>query len=272
MRPLSNGHGAGWRRGLPDPVNDWKLSRRLGALPRKTPESPALNHRYFPRIRDQGQIGSCTGFGLRNCLAYKLRERLGDKLEGEWGQQWDLSPLAMYWLGRREEGDEYVSQDIGAIIRLVVVAARKHGIPTEEAWPYDPAKFKRRPSAKALETGRWHQAAPGSYRCDEDGNRERTVDRILQALEAGLPVTYGFACYANLGEADATGVIPEPRGRQDGGHCVTAYWADTRARILWGPNSWGYGWGPDGYIGLPFAYFLDGLADDVWAVDLEEAA
>jgi len=277
---LSNGKSGGWRRGLPDPVNDWKLSRKLGALKRKAPVNPSLDPRFFPQVRDQRNLMSCGGHALRNCMAYLLRERLGEKLDGPWGQQWDLSPLAGYYLGRVEEGPEWAEQDAGVIIRLAVTAARKHGIPTEEAWPYDPAQFSRKPSKKALETGKWHQAHPGSYRCDEDGDRRKTIDRMLQALEAGFPLNYGFTTFENIGEADETGVLPTPKGRMSGGHNIVSYSADTRERVFIGPNSWGNAWGAKapagaryderGYVIVPFSYVLYGIADDVWAMNLEE--
>jgi hypothetical protein len=277
---LPNGRAGGWRRGLPDPVNDVNLSRRLGATKRRAPVNPSLNPTFFPRIRDQLHIGSCGGHALRNCMAYLLRERLGEKLQGKWGEQWDLSPLAAYYLGRVEEGPEWAGQDAGVIIKLAVQACRVHGIPTEESWPYDPRKFARRPSKKALETGKWHQASPASYRCDEDGDRHKTIDRMLQGLEAGMPLNFGFSVYDNIGEADVTGVLPPPRGSNTGGHNITAYAADTTARVFIGPNSWGNQIGAKappgsryderGYVITPFQYVLDGLADDIHAMELED--
>jgi hypothetical protein len=278
---LPNGKGSGWRPGFRDPVNDWKLSRRLGAPKRAAPVNPSLDPRYFPRIRDQGQLGSCGGHSVRNAMAYLLRKRLGEKLEGPWGQtKWDLSPLAAYYFGRLEEGPQWVKQDAGVIILEVVKGARKWGIPTEETWPYDQSKFARKPTKKALETGKWHQASPGTYRCDEDGDRHKTIDRMLQALAAGFPLIYGFVCYDNIQRADDTGILPPPQGSTTGGHAVNSFWADTKARIFWGPNHWGHTWGgrappgarhdERGYIGLPFSAVLDGWCDDIWAMDLEE--
>jgi hypothetical protein len=279
-RPFTNGKLGGWRPGIRDRANEQKISRRLGARRRGTPVNPALKDpRYFPKIRDQGDIGSCTGHGVRSALAYKIRQQLGEKLEGKWGEQWDLSPLAMYFLGREKEGKEFIPQDVGCIIGLVIQACVEHGIPTEEAWPYVEKKYKTRPTKKALDTGRWHQACPGSYRCDEDGDPHHTIDRMLQALENDLPLVYGFATYENIGEADTDGIIRPPKGAMDGGHCVDSFWADTKDKIFWGPNSWDPTWGGPvltgaryderGYIGLPFQYIIDGLADDIWAVDLE---
>lgn len=274
----SIGRGSGWKPDLPNSANDFKLSQKLGDLPRATADNPSLNPAFFPKIRDQGQIGSCTGHGLRSAIAYKMLEHHNEELSGKWGESWDLSPLAMYWFGRREENA--IHEDSGCYIRDVVDACRKYGIPTEESWPYDVSRFTRKPSARAMQNAKWHQANNASYRCDEDGNREKTIDRMLQALSNGLPIVYGFTCYANLSQADNNGVVPNPSGALEGGHCVTAYWADTRERLFWGPNSWRNDWGgrapagarynERGYIGLPFSFFLTGDADDAWAVDLED--
>jgi len=278
---FANGRAGGWRRGIRDPLNERPITRRLGPRRRGTPVNPALKDpQHFPRIRDQLDIGSCTGHGVRSALAYKVRQKLADKLKGTWGDQWDLSPLAMYYLGRAEEGKEFITQDVGCVIELVVKAAQKYGIPTETSWPYDITKFKRKPSKAALDTALWHQACPGSYRCDEDGDPNHTIDRMLQALEQDLPLVYGFATYENIGDADIDGIVRPPQGAMDGGHSVDAYWADTDARIFWGPNSWGNKIGgralkgarhdERGYIGLPFQLILDKQVDDIWAVDLEE--
>ena len=279
-KPFANGQMGGWRRGIRDPLNEQKISRRLGPRRRGTPVNPQLKDpKFFPKIRGQSDIGSCTGHGLRSALAYKARQRLGDKLIGPWGRKWDLSPLAMYYFGRLHEGKEFVTQDVGCVISIAVEAAKVYGIPTEESWPYDITKFKRRPSKEAMETGKWHQACPGSYRLDEDGDPHHTIDRILQALEADLPIVYGFATYENIGEADGDGIIRPPKGAMDGGHCVDGFWANTKDKILWGPNSWdndiggpaltGAAHDERGYIGLPFQFIIDKLADDFWAVDLE---
>lgn len=283
MKLLSNGKGHGWKPDKPDPVNDWKLSKKLGPLTSGSPENPSLNPAFFPRIRNQGQLGSCVAHAVRSGLAYKFIEKHGDLIDSEWGETWDLSPLAGYYLVRELEGT--VNEDAGSEIRDCMTVARKSGFPTEASWPYVESKFKRKPSASAFKTARWHQSTPKSYRCDEDGEPHQVVDRMLQALAAGMPIAYGFACYENLPEADANGVVPLPKGKLEAGHAISCFWADTKSRIFWGPNSWDNDWGgpvphrmlsslrfPEderGYIGLPFSAILDGWCDDIWAVDIE---
>ena len=196
-----------------------------------------------------------------------------------WADKYDLSPLSLYYDGR--VAIQMTGVDSGAYIRDVIDAARKNGAPREDKWPYVPSKFTREPSPAARETGRWHQAI-NAYRCDDPTKpAEATVDAVLHALANKMPVVFGFTCFDNLGEADSNGVIPLPtsRSRQDGGHCMCIYGADTGARMFWGPNSWSTQWGGSvvvdgktttrGYFRLSFDYFLKGLADDAWAVDHE---
>jgi C1A family cysteine protease len=268
----SNGRGTGWKPDRPS-HKDWTLGQKLGDVPQRFSTNPQLDKDYFPAIRDQGELGSCTGFALRSAMAYLMRKRYPDKLGGDWGKTWDLSPLAAYYLAR--ERDNSTDVDVGAYIRDVVDGARVEGIPTEASWPYDIRKFRRKPSDRAYKEGLWHQADKmATYRCDEEGStRHHAVDRILQALEAGLPVVFGFTCFSNLSEADSTGYIRMPGryDREEGGHAIVAFGADTRSRHLWGPNSWSEQWGDGGYWYLPFDYVLHGYADDFWAVDLEQA-
>lgn len=282
---LPNGKAHGWRPDRRDPLNDWTITKKLAArVPRSALNQDiiTLDPQTFPRIRNQGSLGSCTGFGLRSAILQQMLARYGDdKLAGEWGKKYDLSPLAMYYLGRELENS--IDEDTGCEIRDVVLACREHGIPTEASWPYRPKKFTEKPSAEAYKTGRWHQAAPESYRLDDPkdgGNREKIIDRMAQAIQAGMPIVYGFYCYPNLDDAWETGVVPMPSGRMNGGHCVNGFTMDFRNRIVWGSNSWNNDWGGKppvqnmrfderGYIGLPFAFFTEGYADDAWAVGLE---
>lgn len=263
--------GHGWKRDTPKNNKDRRLRMKLGdAINEVVPENPTLDPQFYPRIRDQGNLGSCTGFGMRSCLLYKLLQRNFEK----W-QSYDISPLYSYFISRMIENS--IPYDTGAEIRDVIMGASKYGVSREDFWPYDIAKFARTPPKRAQNNATLHQAVH-YYRCDEVGmSGEATVDNILRALAADLPVTYGFACFDNLWEANNTGVVPlpTPRSRLEGGHCVDIYEADTDARVFIGPNSWGP-WGHThavtreaGYIIMPFSMFTDGHAVDAWAVDHE---
>ena len=259
---LPSGRHGGW---LPDRPShkDWRLSRKLDTRS-LLPESPQLDPATYPAIRDQGRQGSCTGHGTRNALMQRLRAR--DKVL--WSK-YDLSPASAYLNARRLEGS--IAQDTGAYIRDVVEGASRWGVAREDHCPYHDDRLTTGLSAQAEQSAKWHQALH-YYRCDEVGaSTQQTVDNIVRALGAGLPVIFGFTCFSNLGEADGDGYIrmPGPRDSEEGGHCMCIYGADTRQQVFTGPNSWGIPWGNHGYFALPFDYFLQGLADNAWAVDHE---
>jgi hypothetical protein len=278
---LSNRKCGGWMKDRPKVGVDYLISDKLGDLPRGAIENPSLNPALFPKIRDQGSQGSCGGFQARSCLVYKFYEKYGDKVAGKWGQTWDLSPGAIYF--RTREIHRTVYEDSGVEIRAVWDAMRKHGAPTEKDAPYKASTLITRLSAAAVTSGKWHQSTPTTYRCDDPrdgGSREKVVDRMLQALAAGMPINSGFSCPKNWGDFDDTGVVPLPDASGfDGGHATTHFWADTAARLFGGPNSWGNDsqapappgarFNERGYLLLPFQYYIDGNADDAWVVDIE---
>jgi C1A family cysteine protease len=266
-RIASVGRHGGW---LPDRPShkDWRLSELLGHV--AVPENPTLDPETYPTMRDQGRQGSCTGHSFRNALMQRLLTR-----DREFWEKYDLSPASAYYNARKIEGS--IRYDTGAYIRDVMEGAAKAGVAREDHCPYDQDHLTISLTAQAEQSARWHQALH-YHRCDDVGaSTEATVDNILRALVAGLPVVFGFTCFANLSEADDTGVIPLPgkRDEEDGGHCMCIYSADTTQRMFIGPNSWGTNWGgvgkdgQRGYFALPFDYFLKGYADDAWAVDHE---
>ena len=56
-----------------------------------------------------------------------------------------------------------------------------------------------------------------------------------------------------------------------GGHAVLAVGYDDEQRRFIVRNSWGTGWGMQGYFTMPYVYLLDdNLADDFWTIRLVE--
>jgi C1A family cysteine protease len=52
-----------------------------------------------------------------------------------------------------------------------------------------------------------------------------------------------------------------------GGHAVLAVGYDDSTSRFLVRNSWGPGWGMDGYFTMPYAYLTDeNLADDFWTI------
>jgi C1A family cysteine protease len=155
-------------------------------------------------------------------------------------------------------------QDAGAELRDGIKVLAKTGLPPEDAWPYDIAKFKKRPSSAANKAAK--QELIGEYR------RLSTVDDYLDCLASGSPFVVGITVFESF-ESDAVAAsgkvpMPGPKEQVAGGHaiCVVGYQADGSFLVR---NSWGTGWGLNGtgYFTLPHDYLASAdLATDAWVI------
>ena len=175
----------------------------------------------------------------------------------------------------------HLTGDTGAYIRLTMGAMVLFGVPPEEYWPYQIEEFDREPGAFCYAFAQSYQAI-SYYRLDPPGTgREELLGRIKTNLAAGLPSMFGFSVYSSISQAEDDGRIPFPAQgeRLRGGHAVAAVGYDDALEIPndspGGPrttgallvrNSWGAGWGDEGYGWLPYEYVLRGLAVDWWSL------
>jgi C1A family cysteine protease len=71
-----------------------------------------------------------------------------------------------------------------------------------------------------------------------------------------------------------TGIVPMPSPQEQllGGHCVVAVGYDDAQQRFIVRNSWGEGWGKNGYCTMPYAYLTDtDLSSDFWTIRLVAA-
>jgi C1A family cysteine protease len=232
--------GLGYIPDLGDPRDHaYKLTRVA------RPKSVDLRTK-FPPVWDQGQLGSCTAFALTGAVAF---------LHGFTGSQ--------LWLYYKERVLEHTTrQDAGAMIRDGIKVLANTGLPPEDAWPYDPAKFAKRPSPAANKAAK--QELIGEYR------RLTGVNDYLDCLASGSPFVVGITVFDSF-ESDAVaanGEVPMPKTTEQslGGHaiCVVGYRPDGSFIVR---NSWSDQWGDKGYFYLPHAYLASAdLATDAWAI------
>ena len=123
---------------------------------------------------DQGQLGSCTANAVAGAVEYDA------KLNGS--DPGFLSRLWIYYYERRLEGSP-ADQDTGAQGRDGFKVCQKLGVPLEQDWPYDIAKFSDEPPASldGEATAAPHLQLPGGSpqpRLDEGGAVEPADDRV----------------------------------------------------------------------------------------------
>jgi C1A family cysteine protease len=273
--------GLGWHRDLPDFRDYTPEHEAVAPLLSQTAAAPAGKHAkalpsavdlraWFSPIENQGQLGSCTANAVVGLLEYFERRSFGKHI--------DASRLFLYKATRDLLGWH---GDTGAHLRSSMGALALFGVPPEQYWPYQIAKFDEEPTPFCFAFAAGFRALT-YYRLDPPGTTPAALlDRIRANAAAGLPSCFGFTVYSSISQAASTGQIPFPtKGEQVvGGHAIDIAGYDDKLKIQNAApggaattgaflirNSWGTSWGQGGYGWLPYEYVLQQLAADFWTL------
>jgi C1A family cysteine protease len=246
----------GWVPDLPD-ARDLEYAAPRPVIRKLPPKVNLLDQsRAMPPVYDQGRLGSCTANAINAMLVY-VEHKLGPHVELP-----ARSRLFVYYCERVLENT--VAEDAGAMIRDGMKVIANFGAPAESSWPYNIGQFAVRPPAKVFRAALQHRAA--SYR-----RVTRDLRQMKGCLADGFPFVFGFSVYDSF-ESDAvarTGVVPLPKPTESllGGHAVLAVGYDDGAERFLVRNSWGKGWGDDGYFTLPYQFLSSrALSADFWTL------
>jgi C1A family cysteine protease len=244
----------GWIPDLPDHRDhmyaaplEWLL--KLPPLVDLRPQCPKI-------VYDQGQLGSCTANAIAAALEFdRIKQNLPDFIP---------SRLFIYYNERAIEGT--VDQDSGAQIRDGMQSVATQGACNEVEWPYVISQFAVKPPDNCYTDALKDKAALYS-------RLTQNLSQLKGCLASGYPFVFGFTVYESF-ESEAvaqTGIAPMPSAGEQvlGGHAVLAVGYDDGQQRFIVRNSWGDGWGMQGYFTLPYAYLTDSnLSDDFWTIRL----
>jgi len=202
-------------------------------------------------ILDQGQEGACTGFGLATVAHYLLRTRNVRPDPAE------VSPRMLYEMARRY--DEWPGTDYsGSSARGAMKGWHKHGVCGKGAWPYQPGK-----DGGVATTERLREAAARPL-----GAYFRVNHRDLVAMHSAITevgILYATATvHAGWEKVKSDGKIAYSEEVR-GGHAFAIVAYDREG--FWIQNSWGDGWGKDGFAHVSYADWLEN-GSDVWVARL----
>ena len=271
-------HGMGWIPDYPDFRDYTEKTEEVKSIiaasgvskVKSLPASVDLREWCSP-IEDQGQIGSCTAHAGAGIIEYYERKSFGRHI--------DASRLFLYKVTRNLMK---MKGDTGAYLRTTMGAMVLFGVPPEDYWPYtdDEKGFDQEPPAFCYAFAQNYQALK-YFRHDPSGTRgEEILKKVKTYLSKGHPAMFGFTVYNSIEQANHTGRIPfpSPKERIEGGHAVAVVGYDDKIKIknkygkietigaLLIRNSWGKGWGEEGYGWLPYEFILRGLAEDFWSI------
>ena len=212
-------------------------------------------------IKDQGQLGSCVGFAVTAMKEWQeKKEHEAEMAKGKRGRPkvYNYSEAWVYWNAKKI--DPWGVLDEGTSIRYAMKVLHRIGVPTEKGWPYkdiNDLEAIGEPKKWADLVARW--ALIDSYW------RVDNLSELKSALNVG-PVPIGVPCFVEIFYTGSDGIVSYPNDPDTiyGGHAVCAVGYDDKTRMVKFRNSWGKGWGENGYGYLPYEYIIDFLWD-AWA-------
>ena len=272
----------GWLPPLPD-LRDWpetkpqiaEATKKLGLTPKKSGlklKATVDLRTWCSPIEDQQSLGSCTAHAGVGIVEYFQRRAFGKHLEG--------SRLFVYKATRNLM---QVTGDTGAWLRNTMGALALCGVPDEKFWPYTDVTpdFDDEPSSFVYAVADNYEAL--WYFCHDplavNVSGSTVLASVKRYLAAGIPSMFGFWGFPSFNSAKPGEIpYPCPGERAQWGHAIVAVGYDNGKKIkntqcnktttgaLLIRNSWGTGWGDQGYGWLPYDYVVRKLALDFWSL------
>jgi C1A family cysteine protease len=247
---------------VPQPVAKKLLSS--GSLPLKVD----LSGNCSP-VKDQGEQGSCVAFATIGAMEYIQKKNLQRFVS--------LSERFTYYVTRvKIENAIIPPSDTGSYIVDALKSVVDYGTCLNNSFPYTSNYTVSPPTSAYTEALKYEvltYAKFPDYTNTPLLKLSFAINTLKASLNAGYPIIAGFTCYSNLFSTKyAAGVIPLPGKNSTiiGGHAILITGYDDATEMFKFKNSWGIGFGINGYGQISYKYYLQGMMSDLWSIYSEE--
>jgi C1A family cysteine protease len=203
----------------------------------------------LPTVLNQGSLGDCVA----NAAAYTLLVV---------GKSSTMLSRLMIYANCRCIDYTPLDQDDGTTIRTMCKALSSYGGCEESLWPYEISKYSMLPPLNAYQSSRKFSSFAYTF-VNQDINSLKNA-----LMNSSTPIIFGLMVYSSfLTQSVArTGNVPMPNLKKEalmGGHCACIIGFNDSTNTFTCANSWGTGWGKNGFFTIPYQYLLNSqLAGD----------
>lgn len=240
---------------IPDPPGNYKsFSGNKLNITKSTNSDVDLRIHTSPR-HSQTNTSTCVAQSVIKALELKRIMKHG------FDKHVDLSIADLYWNARNYMEPKMTHVDDGTYISLACYALKELGVCREVMHPFSKENLVKRPSVMAAREGRLNRIRD-AFKLFSKGNDR--VDDILKALHSGNPVVFGTQVGHTWMGHDGTDPI-RAESNVLGGHAMVVVGFVGGNFVV--ENSWGHGWGDNGFGYVDPSVFADNISTtDCWVI------
>lgn len=227
---------------------DYRLASVMAPveIPAQVFELPEL----FPS-KNQYSRGSCTSQGQ----AHHKERQEGKRIS---------APFIMAYTKDMEGNNNY-----GAYNRTTFLVVNKYGSCEDNLYPEPDPSMSWDEYIRMSRIPRSCTENAKEYKSQSCWRVDSTINAIRQTLlQTKNSVVVTMAWYSEFNNPNAEGVIPTSVSRYVGGHCVEACGFDDFKRRVKLKNSWGIGWGKNGFFYMDYDWFEKQVWDCWCSLDI----
>lgn len=199
----------------------------------------------FSEIRNQKGLGACTAFSMASIFEYIINQ-------GDSSNKTHLSPRFLYYNVCKKNIDG-TPIDKGSSFFDNIKSLGESGICTESLCVYD-EDFNLSPTNEAQSDAKTRLVTKAM-------NVEITHEALTSALTEGFPIGISLKIFDSFGKGHK-GFVFRPTEKELGGtdygyHAMVICGFSEKEKVYIVRNSWGLGFGDNGYCFIPFSYIED---------------